>query len=263
MWIKLSIVVSHILRFPFFNTTGISWLKFLMCIVLVLSSFTSSPLLIAASCLQIIVTSCYWQWAPAVAWCSIGQKYSVFLCSLLTFLDFTNVIFYGPYISDGWFLCFSLVVCYSLHHMCLLGPYCGLLIFFPSIMDSKVGTLEEALQAKAAWESWQSSEGHRKERIAARKAARFQATQKIERKVMLVSVSYLLHWNFTLRQLAYRQELVMLKTSHWDDGLHKNYIASIALIQVTITLITVSSALFWKLTYIFIDVSSLRLLRRS
>jgi hypothetical protein len=60
-------------------------------------------------------------------------------------------------------------------------------------MDSKVGTLEEALQAKAAWEFWQSSEGHRKERIAARKAARFQATQKIERKVMLVSVSYLLH----------------------------------------------------------------------
>lgn len=56
-----------------------------------------------------------------------------------------------------------------------------------------MGTLEEALQAKAAWEFWQSSEGHRKERIAARKAARFQATQKIERKVMLVSVSYLLH----------------------------------------------------------------------
>lgn len=77
--------------------------------------------------------------------------------------------------------------------MCLLVPCCGCSFSFFSLMDSKVGTLEEALQAKAAWESWQSSEGHRKERIAARKAARFQASQKIERKVMLVSVSYLLH----------------------------------------------------------------------
>jgi hypothetical protein len=44
------------------------------------------------------------------------------------------------------------------------------------------------LEAKAAWESWQNSEEQRKMLVAARKAKRAQAANRIERRVNLVSL---------------------------------------------------------------------------
>ncbi|CAK9254975.1 unnamed protein product [Sphagnum jensenii] len=51
--------------------------------------------------------------------------------------------------------------------------------------NSTTGTLAETLEAKAAWESWQNSEERRKMLVAARKAKRAQAANRIERRVNL------------------------------------------------------------------------------
>lgn len=50
---------------------------------------------------------------------------------------------------------------------------------------SKVGTLEEALETRAKWEAWLDSDEARKERIAARKRKRAQATDRIRSKLNL------------------------------------------------------------------------------
>lgn len=64
-----------------------------------------------------------------------------------------------------------------------------LIMLFVLDVDSKVGTLEEAMETRAAWEGWQKSDEARKERIAARKAKRGQAMDRIRQKMKLVSTS--------------------------------------------------------------------------
>jgi hypothetical protein len=54
---------------------------------------------------------------------------------------------------------------------------------------SKVGTLVETLEAQAKWTQWKSKEEMWEMRRAARKAARLEATRKIQSKVELVSPS--------------------------------------------------------------------------
>lgn len=53
-----------------------------------------------------------------------------------------------------------------------------------------MGTLEEALETRAKWEAWLDSDEARKERIAARKRKRAQATDRIRSKLNLVSTLY-------------------------------------------------------------------------
>lgn len=53
------------------------------------------------------------------------------------------------------------------------------------VEPSKAGTLEEAMETRASWEAWQNSDEARRERIAARKAKRAQATDRIRSKMRL------------------------------------------------------------------------------
>jgi hypothetical protein len=63
---------------------------------------------------------------------------------------------------------------------------------------SKVGTLVETLEAQAQWTQWKSTEEMWEMRRAARKAARLEATRKIQSKVELVSPSLSLSLSLSL-----------------------------------------------------------------
>ena len=56
-------------------------------------------------------------------------------------------------------------------------------------VNSKAGTLDEAMETRASWEAWQNSDEAQKERIKARKAKRAQAMDRIRSKMRLVSTS--------------------------------------------------------------------------
>jgi RNA-binding protein YhbY len=67
--------------------------------------------------------------------------------------------------------------------------------------DSKVGTLVETLEAQAKWTQWKSKEEMWEMRRAARKAARLEATRKIQSKVELVSPSLSLSLSLSVPEL--------------------------------------------------------------